>query len=213
MNFLQFPSKRTKLENYPHESLVYYIEKIVAEFEPHYLVLDIVDEILDPAQDNFTVLCYPDKYTRGDPVPCQSFKRIGELDKNVGHLIRTHGKGRNSQSYIDDNFMPFFDVLAERDAKFRRILKKENDLFMKQLQNTRYQAQYNLIVSSHLNTPLLDEIYKALDRENSTLSRLMKNKKSSSLKHTINMTIAASEHLYKRFFKEACKILLHNVPD
>lgn len=54
-----------------------------------------------------------------------TFKTLGELDENIGHIIRCYGNTKDAPTYIRDKFlMPFSEILEASDKEFASASEK-----------------------------------------------------------------------------------------
>lgn len=100
------------------------LEEIQLELLRHGLRIASVDNDtnkLEPGNQFNFIIC--DTYWN----PCRQFKSLGQLDKEVGHLIRTRGSTKDSKNYIGDMFLPrFSDALLRRDSGFAKAFVEED---------------------------------------------------------------------------------------
>lgn len=120
--FNYFPCVDTDYRNLSHYSVGASIlqQEIYKELSIHKLRLS-APSIIRPKSNSYNFFI---EVGKNEEVNC--FSSLGELDANVGHLIRSYGNAEGSKYYIGDEFLPFSTMLSHKDSEFKQAIEREN---------------------------------------------------------------------------------------
>lgn len=130
MQFYHFPTveiERRIVKTYSPAAAML-LSEIEDEFKKHRLFIGDLPLCLTPGSINFRVCMTNGFFNEAskcfDPI-CGDFNSLGELDREVGNLIRGYGKSVNSSQYIDDTFSHFSESLKRRNPLFKKLIDEE----------------------------------------------------------------------------------------